>query len=291
MTANSIVQITWALDRVSENIFAVAKGVLQAATSDNVQPLALLATEAFGNTLAMCQQTQIVVEREAGRRHEASVVHFLQASIGYSANDSSSQLASTSAGVRFLCLAATLLCTGSYFQAAWTLERMIRNTAGKNQILPTIPQLQGLINALEPKLMRAGFGNAVLGWETYLMGSPLATDDLREHVRLDKAYPSSDEIEALVDALRSIGRLGESKHDSCIVINSRSCYAWIIAFIKWCMGSPPVVLMQDDSVLLEQDNSRIVLRILFMDTSDPTSCNLEVKVLHSIDSPSTLERS
>ncbi|KAL9004951.1 MAG: hypothetical protein Q9180_009821, partial [Flavoplaca navasiana] len=254
MTFDGAVQVTWALDRASDNAFAVAKGVLQAATSDNVQPLALLAAEKFGNTVAMCQQTQLLVEREAGRRHVSSVINFLQASIGYSADDSSSQLASTSAGVRFLCLAAALLCTNTHFEAAQALELMIRNSAGKNQLLPTILQLQDLVRALEPKLMRVGFANSVLGWESYLMDSLQATDALRKRVRLDNTHPAADELEAIVEAFRMVGRVGEMGKESSIVITARSCYAWIIGFIKWCFGSPPLIILADDSVLLEQND-------------------------------------
>jgi hypothetical protein len=45
----------WALQQTSDSVLLIAKGVLKAATSDNVQPLSLLVAEAFGNTLAICQ--------------------------------------------------------------------------------------------------------------------------------------------------------------------------------------------------------------------------------------------
>lgn len=50
----SVVSVQWALNETSDSAIKVARGVLQAATNDNVQPLALLAAEAFGSTLAIC---------------------------------------------------------------------------------------------------------------------------------------------------------------------------------------------------------------------------------------------
>ena len=63
------ISATWALQETSNDALALAKGIVKAATSDNVQPLAIMTAEAFGNTLAICQQTQMIIEKEAGRSH------------------------------------------------------------------------------------------------------------------------------------------------------------------------------------------------------------------------------
>lgn len=115
---HSSVSPVWALHETSNSLLHIAKGVLKATTSDNTEPLAVATTEAFGNTLAICQQAQLLVEKEATKRHKSHVVNFLKAQVGYSANDAASQLSSTSASVRFLSLAATLLCTSTSFVAA-----------------------------------------------------------------------------------------------------------------------------------------------------------------------------
>jgi len=60
------IQAQWSLDATSTSVYSVARGVLQAATSDNVQPLAIIACERFGNTIAMSQ--------EACRKMEVSVL-------------------------------------------------------------------------------------------------------------------------------------------------------------------------------------------------------------------------
>jgi hypothetical protein len=71
----------------------------------------------------------MLVEREAGKRHTSHVIRFLQTQVGYAANDSAFQLSSTGAGVRFLSLAAALLCTSSTFTAAQAIEIMVKATA------------------------------------------------------------------------------------------------------------------------------------------------------------------
>ena len=156
--AHNTVTASWALNTTSDNVFAVAQGVLKAATSDNVQPLALLTAEAFGGTLAICQQTLLKVERQA-RKNQHSVIKFLQAQVGYFANDSASHLSSSSNGVRFLSLVAMLLCSSSSFEAAKALDMMIQSTSSQGQMLPTLTQLQDLIKALEPKLMHTDFAD------------------------------------------------------------------------------------------------------------------------------------
>jgi len=47
------VQAQWNLDQTMGLALSVARGIFQAATNDNVQPLAILACENFGNTIAM----------------------------------------------------------------------------------------------------------------------------------------------------------------------------------------------------------------------------------------------
>ena len=50
--------LVWSLDSTTTKTISVAKDVLHAATSDNVQPLALIACEKFGATLAICEASE-----------------------------------------------------------------------------------------------------------------------------------------------------------------------------------------------------------------------------------------
>lgn len=105
-------------------------------------------------------------------------MEFLKSSIGYAKDDCSIQLCSSSTGVRFLALAAALLCTADTFTASQALELMITSSVGRGQILPTTTQLRDLLAALEHKLNRAGLAQNVLGWETFLTGHPELPDEL-----------------------------------------------------------------------------------------------------------------
>lgn len=51
------VQLQWRLDSSANSALSVARSIFQAALNDNVQQLAILACERFGNTIAMCPET------------------------------------------------------------------------------------------------------------------------------------------------------------------------------------------------------------------------------------------
>lgn len=285
---------TWSLSESSTNVLAVTRGVLQAATSDNVQPLCLLAVEAFGNTLPVCQQTQMIVEKEASRRDTTMVLKFLQAQIGYAAHDAAYQLTSSNAGVRFLSLASAILNVGSDFQAARCLDLMIKDTASKDQLLPPLGQLKDLLIALKPKLMRmrTSFCDDVIGWRTYLMSHSKTWIDLkplRNDIINDASCPSDEEIRALVTAFRVIYRVGEMDQDAEIdeakvQIRLWNSFSWVIAFTKWLLGMPPHVIDEDGLLLIDQPESKvsIVLKNLVWEIA------MEVEIVRSIGRPSEL---
>jgi hypothetical protein len=175
---SAVVTTQWQLNDTADSAIAIAKGVLKAATRDNVQPVAIIAADAFGATLAMCRETQMKVEQAARKNHTSYVVEFSKSSIGYAKDDCAIRLCSSSTGVRFLALAAALLCTAVTFTTSQALEPMIISSAGRGQILPTTTQLRDLLAALEHKLNRAGLAQNVLGWETFLTGHPELPDEL-----------------------------------------------------------------------------------------------------------------
>jgi hypothetical protein len=55
--AGLAIQMGWSLSESSQSVFSVFRGVIAAATSDNVQVLAIMACEKFGNTIAISNQT------------------------------------------------------------------------------------------------------------------------------------------------------------------------------------------------------------------------------------------
>jgi hypothetical protein len=255
-SGGSTVSAQWQLNETADSVIAVARGVLRAATSDNVQPIAILAANAFGATLAICQETQLKVRRDAMKHKPTYVVNFLRSTIGYAKDDCAIQLASSNSGLRFLGLAATLHCTASNFIGAQALELMITSSAGQNQELPTVPQLQELLSAVEYKVNRTGFAESIIGWETYLTEHPDVSEEFRTYSRASVDHPSIESLKQLVDALRDLDRLGSA---SSVHIKAGTCCPWVIAFIKWCLGMPPTVILEDGTVLLQQDGARVIV--------------------------------
>jgi hypothetical protein len=61
---SAVVTAQWQLNETADSAIAIAIGVLKAATSDNVQPVAIIAADAFGATLAgMSQGAQFGLTR------------------------------------------------------------------------------------------------------------------------------------------------------------------------------------------------------------------------------------
>ena len=89
---------TWSVDTTANRVISVSTDVIRACTSDNVQPLALLACEKFGAQLAMCIETRMKMESLAKRKHISLFFKHLSGAIGYVAGDTADYLASSDAG-------------------------------------------------------------------------------------------------------------------------------------------------------------------------------------------------
>lgn len=107
MPDNSPIQFQWSLDNSSGSALSFARDLLKAATSDNVQPLALKVCELYGTTLPVHPDTRLKVEILAQQKHRA-VLNWIELSIGYCEGDAAAWLSRTDGGVRFLCLVAAL---------------------------------------------------------------------------------------------------------------------------------------------------------------------------------------
>ena len=278
MGTQSPVSAQWALDVTVGSTLSVTMGLIKAASSDNIQALALLACEAFGSTLAICPETCIKVERIAGMHHQSVVVKFLKSQVGYSSGDSGAQLSLSTAGVRFLALSAAL-CSFDAFQGAVALELMIKNSARDSQFLPTVIQLKDLLIALDHKLNRAGFVESLVGWTTWLENNPLLPDGERQ-LAARQHPPSPAEVCALVHALREIGRLGDAIQ---VTITSTLTVPWATAFIKWSLGMPPSIRLQDGTPVLEQPGSAITLIV-----ARSVTTGMKVEISRDIGTPAEI---
>jgi hypothetical protein len=302
------VNISWSLDTTASNTVTVASGIIRAATSDNVQVLALGACELYGATLAMCPSICTRVEELAKVRYTSHVIEHFAAVIGWSAGDSADQLASTDAGClwaisyleynadftagRFLALVPPLLTLGGPFKAAQALHGFLKMSSAESQLLPTLHQLRDLIFKVQPKLMRAGFTeNYLVSWHIWLTSEVSGfktlftaqldpqpyTDAIRElPVAVDRglvqpAYPPGSIVFDLVRALAELERLGEA---TFLIVRTPACIAtWIIAFVDWCLGIKPIVrgLAHDEEQtkeIVHHRESKVLIEVF------PTSADL-----------------
>ena len=124
------VQLQWNLDRSTSSVIGMARGILHAATTDNVQVLAILACACFGNTIAMSPETLSKIERFVVPTSQSAILAFLKASVGYSADDCVSQFRQSLAGLQFLGLAGALVTTLSPFKSGPTIQNMLATNGG-----------------------------------------------------------------------------------------------------------------------------------------------------------------
>ncbi|KAK3385896.1 hypothetical protein B0H63DRAFT_449894 [Podospora didyma] len=117
-------------------MFGLAHGILMAASSDNVQPLAILACQAFGATIAMSQETCLRIEMSVIKKPKPAVIKFLQVTVGYAANDCCQHFGQTKAGVQFLALAVMLTSIMDPFEGSWVLDLLLSRSAQDKTLLP-----------------------------------------------------------------------------------------------------------------------------------------------------------
>ena len=259
---------------------------MRAATSDNVQPLALMACEKFGATLAMCPETNKKMEDLIIRVSGPKYVRFMSAQIGYSANDSATQLSRSLAGVQFLGLAAALISSVDMFQGANALSAMLMDSASDKTLLPTARQLKDLLGVMEHRVNRSGFTDVWVGYQLLLSGGLSASHEQSYSKRHDgladlSLAPSIDAISKLVDGFRQLDRLGDA---IAITIRTTSCAPWVMAFTRWCLGVPPSTILPDGKALLDQPTSRMTL----FTHHDVKASGFEISVHRSIGSPADL---
>lgn len=121
----------WELSKTSNDMINLSVGFLQAATTNNVQPLALAACERFGATLPMSQETRSAVRILCSQGHQNQIIEHLKIQVGYRKGDSGWQLCQSDAGLRFLGLAACLLTFDRWSGAQMLQELIIATAADK----------------------------------------------------------------------------------------------------------------------------------------------------------------
>ncbi|KAH8684077.1 hypothetical protein BGZ61DRAFT_534752 [Ilyonectria robusta] len=278
------VALQWGLETTANGGLSFSRGLIQAATTDNVQPIALIACERFGNTSAMCQETCLKIETLVLPTPQPAVIKFIRSTVGYSRNDSASHLGTSLAGIQFLGLAAALATFGP-FDAATAISRMLKNTTTDKTLLPTVRQLRDLLSSLDGRLTRSNFADSIVGWHTWMLCQTQGIDaDRRNILERAKSYPSTEAIEKLVDAFRQLGRIGESTVAK-VTIQVTSSAPWVVAFTKWCLGALPSVFLEDGTPVLDQPGSSVTI---VADTLSPIHDKFVITIHHSIGNPEEL---
>ncbi|KAI0447766.1 hypothetical protein F4803DRAFT_497434 [Xylaria telfairii] len=255
---SQVIQGQWSLNESSTSIYGMARGILQAATSDNVQPLAILACEQFGNTLAISRETRRKIEHTVLPTPEPVSIRFLKAKVGFLKHDCAVQLGSNQAGLRFLALAAALISSLRPIDCAEALMPMLEATTTNERYLPTTRHLMDLMSSLEGRCRLAGFADVVFGYHSIIkgvaraQGLPVCEDHLR--------VPDPTGIATLIDVFRQMQRIGEDEIES-IAVEACASAAWIAAFSKWSLETPPSIYLADGTPVTPQPGSRVVLTV------------------------------
>ncbi|RGP80785.1 hypothetical protein FLONG3_1126 [Fusarium longipes] len=274
------VQPAWNLDTTSTSTLQVAKGLLHAATTDDVQPLCIMACEQFGNTLAISPQTLRKIEHSVLPTPQPAVISFIKSTIGYSKNDCVSYLGKSQAGVQFLALASAFATWRNKFDAAQCLHSMLISTASDKALMPTVRQVKNLLISTEPRCHRSGFTDDVIGWHLLLKRHPALSNC---HVMDEPYIPDGEAMANMVDALRQLNRIGAADITR-VIIRTGVNASWIIAFVNWSLGCPPAIIAGTTGTsVLESPESRVTVQ--FSDAEDE---KVSIVTYSSIRGPSEL---
>ncbi|KAK7441057.1 hypothetical protein Landi51_10260 [Colletotrichum acutatum] len=287
--SNSSIQAQWSLSATSQWAFATLSGFLTAATSDNVQVLAILACEKFGNTLSLSSEAIDKVECVLLPTTEPVPVSFLRATVGLSQGDCAVQLGKSAAGVRFLGLAAALVTTLDPIQSAKALEGMLKTSTSELALIPSLRHLRDLLGSLEARSQRCGFADSAVGWQLLLRGALISQRKTQQNDSnaasanserfFIRSAPSAETIAALVDTFRQLARLGPSTVIGATIRVGASA-PWVCAFTQWCF-EPPSVYFEGAGDILEHPQSRI--RIIVSKEINRPDEPMEVTMHHKLE--------
>jgi hypothetical protein len=236
--------LQWSLDKTANSSLSFSRGLIAAATSDNVEPLAVAACERFGTTLSICRFSCAKVERLVEPRKP--VVAFMEAYIGYSANDCATQLVKSVAGVQFFALAAALVSSIGELPAAKALEILLEQTAVDKTQVPPAGQLVPLLKALKPRCASLRFLDSVVYCRNLLVQSHNSAQS-KAFWKDVAQVPHADAIAELVLAL---SKLKESAPSSKLEIRASSTSPWVVAFTSWVFGAFPSIAFENERPFL-----------------------------------------
>jgi hypothetical protein len=246
---------------------------LMAGMVDRVQPYVLHACKEFGNTIPMCDATMKIIRNKVIPPPEPQRIKFLKAFVGFTSNDCASEFVQSQDGLRFLSLAAALLCSMEVSDGKLYLEALMIDAVSKssNSVVPQPQLLRDLLAALQPRCAAAGFSDLTLTWHSRIHHRALITPlSFMSNTDEPIALPDPDGIAKLIAAFRKLYRIGDSKAKRVIIRSSR-CTAWIASFTEWCLGiSPEVYTSLGQHLWGERHQGVCILHIPADDTSTPS---------------------
>ena len=242
--------LQWSLDETTDHFLRVGRNLIRAATIDNVQPLAILACEQFGATLAISPMTRLKVEKLIRSQTSSMAITFLKATVGFANGGTILELSKNIAGVNFMALAAALISVTNTFNAATAIQTMIMDSATDKTLVPNAYHLKDLLDILEPQLNRVGFLTDLLAWRDWWTRHTSLSDEARQCLKeFGGMIPTAEGIINVVAALREVSRIGEAK---TVNITVGEAAPWLTAFTRWCLGDSPAIYGDTGQCLLDQ---------------------------------------
>lgn len=272
----------WDLDLNNHARLGTLQKFVIAADTNDVSSRALLVCEEFGNTIAMDAKTGDMIKTKIMAAPAASWVTFLGAFLGFSSSDCAKFLSQTPAGRRFLGLATALVSTLGPADGAQALDTMLRSSQGPNETYkPKLNQLKTILANLEPRCQCLGFADKVVHWYTILHEWHTLNEEQRAFWKISYCHPMPEGVDQLVSVFREISMIGDADISS-IIIKATFCAPWVIAFTEWCLGSLPLVHLDDDTPIHTQTDSKVTV----VASIDVTDCpGIKVSIIYSKRGP------
>jgi hypothetical protein len=125
------------------------KPLVNLAARDNVQYLALLACLEAGSHFSICANTLESVQKHV--ESSPPVINAIGGTIGLSSSDSTTLLAQSDDGLRFLAVTLPLLATVGPVAAAQVLDAIFERISFKNVDKPHVQYIQDILRVLEAR--------------------------------------------------------------------------------------------------------------------------------------------
>ncbi|TQV93800.1 hypothetical protein IF1G_07532 [Cordyceps javanica] len=281
-------QAQWGIEKTADSVISISSGLFKAATSDNVSPLAVVACERFGNALAICPETCRKLEKTVVPTPPHAVLKFIRGTIGYSANDCATYLGSSQAGLQFLGFVTALGASMDTLQCTKVIHGMLEVSTADKSIVPTMMQMEDLIESLVPRCRLSSFGDELVGWHCLLSKLVHQYDeDLDKYMTSNRGAPSADSLKGVVDAFRELYRSGDNGAVRAVFTVS-DLAPWLTTFTKWYLGSPPSIYLQDGTPILETIDSNVRIQILKPQDERYVNVPFKATIVYAIESPKDL---